>query len=144
MRCRRVPSNWNGLVTMPTVRHAEFLGDARDHRRSTRPRAAAHARRDEQHVRAGDVPAQFLDRLFGSRFADLRPRSRAETFGEIDAELNAAFRARRRQRLRVGVRHHELDPGQPGRDHVVDGIAAGAADADHRQSGPQIHDPGKL
>jgi hypothetical protein len=37
----------------------------------------------------------------------------------------------RRRSLGVGVRHHELDAFQVRPDHVVDGVAAGAADADH-------------
>ena len=36
----------------------------------------------------------------------------------------------RGQSLRVGVRDHELDAVQAGLDHVVDGVAAGATDAE--------------
>jgi hypothetical protein len=34
-------------------------------------------------------------------------------------------------RLRVGIRANKFDVGQAGGRHVVDGIAAGAADADY-------------
>ena len=36
-----------------------------------------------------------------------------------------------RERLRVGVGDDEVDALETGGDHVVDGIAAGAADAEH-------------
>ena len=42
------------------------------------------------------------------------------------------------QGLRVGVRDDELDAFELGRDHVVDGVAAGAADAEHGDSGTQF------
>ena len=38
---------------------------------------------------------------------------------------------RHRQRLRVGVGDDEIDALKPGGDHVVDGVAASAADAEH-------------
>jgi hypothetical protein len=43
------------------------------------------------------------------------------------------------ERLRVGVGDQELDPFQLGVDHVVDRVAAGAAESDHhdaRTGGP--------
>ena len=75
----------------------------------------------------------FLDRLFRRSFADLRPRTGAKTFRQVGSELNAMLGARGRQRLRVGIGDDEFNALQPGGDHVVDGVAAGAADADDRQ-----------
>ncbi len=40
-----------------------------------------------------------------------------------------------RQRLRIGVGDDEFDALQVGADHVVDGVAAGAADTDHGDPG---------
>ena len=37
------------------------------------------------------------------------------------------------QGLKVGVDRDELDPGEPGLDHPVDRVDAGAADADHAE-----------
>ena len=44
------------------------------------------------------------------------------------------------QRLRVGVGDDEVDALQPGRDHVVDGVAAGAADTEHGDPRLQLAD----
>ena len=42
------------------------------------------------------------------------------------------------QRLRVGVGDDEVDALKSGGDHVVDGIAAGAADAEHGDARLQL------
>ena len=42
--------------------------------------------------------------------------------------------ARCRKRLRIGVGHDKVDPLEARRDHVVDRVAAGAADADNGQA----------
>jgi hypothetical protein len=47
------------------------------------------------------------------------------------AHLDHALGFRRSQRLCVGVRHHEFATLKPGGNHVVDGIAAGAAHTEH-------------
>src|SRR4029079_14518334 len=109
---------------------AEFLGVARDHRGRTRAGAAAHAGGNENHVRTGDLRADFLDRLFGGGFTDLRLRAGTKTLGQVDPELQSVLRARSGERLRPGVGNHEFDADEAGGDHVVDGVAAGATDAD--------------
>src|SRR3546814_18023676 len=51
------------------------------------------------------------------------------------------FRSRRGvERLRVGVGDDEIDALDARRDHVCDGIAARAADADHRDARLQLVD----
>ena len=55
----------------------------------------------------------------------------AQAVGNVDAKLNTPFGCTECQRLRIGIGDHELDPFQVCRDHVVDGVAAGAADSDH-------------
>ena len=47
------------------------------------------------------------------------------------AHLDDALGPRHGERLRVGIGDDKFDALQPGRDHVVDGIAAGAADPKH-------------
>ena len=42
------------------------------------------------------------------------------------------------ERLRVGVDGDELDPGQAGVDHAVDGVRAAAADADDLDHGEVV------
>ena len=117
---------------------AELAGDARDDGGRARAGAAAHAGGDEHHVRAGDLGADLLDRLLGRGLADLGLGAGAEPFGQVDAELDAMLGARAEQRLRIGVGDDEIDAAQAGRDHVVDGVAAGAADADDGDARLQV------
>ena len=105
---------------------------ARDHRRRTGAGAAAHAGGDEHHVAAGELVEDLVQRLLGGGTADLGPRAGAEAVGDRVAELDLAVGEPGRQRLRVRVAGHELDPLEMRGDHVVHGIAAGAAHADHR------------
>src|SRR5690606_5316824 len=70
-----------------------------------------------------------------SRTADFRARPRTEAFRDRRSELDAPFRGRQRQRLRIRVRDHEVDAFETCLDHVVDRIAAGAADAEDGNPG---------
>ena len=119
--------------------NAEFARDLRDDRSCAGAGAAAHAGGDEHHVRAGEMIANFVDHLFGGGATDLGLRAGAETFGHLRAHLDDALGLRHRERLRVGVGDDEVDALQARRDHVVDGIAAGAADAEHGD--PRLHFP---
>ena len=111
---------------------AHFARGSGDNRRRAGAGAAAHAGGDEDHVRAGEVVADLLERLFGGGLADLRLGARAEPLRHLEAHLDDALGARGGQRLRVGVGDDEVDAGEAGDDHVVDRVAAGAADAaDH-------------
>ena len=104
----------------------------RDHRGRTGAGAAAHAGGDEHHVAAGELVEDLVQRLLGGGTADLGPRTGAEAVGDGVAELDLAVGEAGGQRLRVGVAGHELDTLEVRGDHVVHGIAAGAAHADHR------------
>ena len=88
----------------------------------------------KHHMRAGQVIADLLDRLFGGGASDLGLRSGAEAFGHLQAHLDDAFGARGGERLGVGIGDDEVDPDQSRDDHVVDGVAAGAADAAHHDA----------
>ena len=79
-----------------------------------------------------------VERFLGRGAANIRPRSRAQTVGDVDAELNTPFRRAKRQRLGIGVGDHELDTFEIGRDHVVDRVTAGATDADHDDAWLQL------
>src|SRR6476619_7462884 len=111
---RRWPSRWNGLVTTPPVR--------------MRGSRAIFA-----------MIANFVDHLFGGGATNLGLRTGAETFGHLRAHLDDALCLRHRERLRVRVGDNEVDALQARRDHVVHGIAAGAADA--KYSDPRPHFP---
>ena len=119
---------------------ALLAGRAGDDRRGAGAGAAAHAGGDEDHVRAGEVIDDLVDRLLGRGAADLRLRAGAETLGDGDAHLDHALGPRGRQRLAVGVGDDELAAVQARADHVVDGVAAGAADAEDGDLRPQFLD----
>ncbi len=116
---------------------AEFACGFRDDRSSAGAGAAAHAGGDEHHMRAGEVIADFVDHLFRGGAADFGLGAGAETFGDLRTHLNDALGLRQRQRLRVGVGDDEVDALEAGRDHVVDGIAAGTANAEY--GNPRFH-----
>jgi hypothetical protein len=60
------------------------------------------------------------------------------------AELDQPLGLGHRQRLRISVGDHELDAAKPGRDHVVDCVAAAAADTEHSDAGLEFGDVGLL
>ena len=106
------------------------LGDLRDHRRGAGAGAAALAGGDEDHVRALQRLLDLVARLGGCAEADVGIGARAEALREIGADVQLDVRIAHRERLRVGVRSHELDAAQAGIDHPADGVGAAAADAD--------------
>ncbi len=110
----------------------------RDDRCCTRAGAAAHARGDEHHVRAVEMPGEVFRRFLGRGLADFRPSARAVALGDMRPELDAAFGAREHQLLRVGIGDDEFHARQIKGDHVVDRIGAAAADADHRDTRCEI------
>ncbi len=113
---------------------AHLAHRAGDDRRRAGAGAAAHAGGDEHHVRAGDLVENFVERFLGAGAADIGLRARAQALGDARAELNAALGPGLGQRLGIGVGDDEIDAFEFGRDHVVDRIAAGAADAEHRDA----------
>ena len=124
--------------------NAHLARDLRDHRRGARAGAAAHAGGDEAHMRAGEMLANFFARFFRGGAADFGLRAGAEAFGDLQAHLDDALGLRRGERLRVGVGDEEIDAGQAGGDHVVDGVAAAAADAANHDAGLQFPQFGSL
>ena len=112
---------------------ARHLGDDR---RGAGARAAAQAGGDEDHVVGADPLADLVDRLLGGGTHDLGARPGPEAAGGGDAELNAVLGARCRERLGVGIGRQEVDSLEVRGEHVVDGIAARAADADHGDARP--------
>ncbi len=109
---------------------ARFARGMRDDRRCTGPGAAAHSGGDERHVRASQGFHQFGKRFFGGATTDIGVGPRTQALGHVDAELNASFGTRLRERLRIGVGNDEVDAFKFGVDHVVYGIATGAANTD--------------
>ena len=62
--------------------------------------------------------------------ADVGVRTRPEPLGELVADVELDVGVAHCERLRVGVRGHELDAAQTGVDHAIDRIGPTAADAD--------------
>ena len=101
-----------------------------DDRRGAGAGAAAKSGGDEAHMGAVEDAIDLGEQFLGGRTAKLGARTRAEAFGRPAAELDDAIRARRSQRLRVGIGGDELDSANLVPDHVGHGVAAGTADAD--------------
>jgi len=80
----------------------------------------------------------LLGRFLGGVHADFRVRAGAQTLGDGLAQLDAAIRLGEAEMLGVGVGDDELDPFKAGVDHVVDGVAACAADAEDDDPGLQF------
>ena len=97
--------------------------------------AAAHARRDEQHVRAAEDVGDPVAVLQGRLAAHFGVRTRPETLGHGRAELERGLGVEAPKRLGVGVGGDEVDAVDVAAQHVLDGVAAAAADADHLDDG---------
>ena len=109
----------------------ELGGQVGDDRRRARPRPAAQAGRQEDHVRALEELEELLGVLHGRLFARLGPAARAQPLGQLGADLDLVRRPGCCvQRLEVGVDGDEIDALDPGLDHPVEGVAAPSADAD--------------
>ena len=124
--------------------NSHLAGDPSDHGRSAGAGAPAHAGGHENHMRARQMVANLLDRLLGRRPADFGFRAGAEALGDLQSHLDDPLGARRAQRLRVGVGDDEVDPYEAGDDHVVDGVAAGAAHSAHHDPRLQLPQFGSL
>ena len=84
--------------------------------------------------------ANFVDHFLRRGCADIRLRTGAEALRHLRAHLHDALRLGHGERLRVGIGDDEIDTLQSGGDHVVDGIATSAADAEHGDARLQFAD----
>ncbi len=138
IRMRCAPSNWKGLVTTPTVR----MPASRAARAITGPAPVPVPPPMPAVMNTMLAAAERLHDLhegfLGGDATDVRARSRAQASGHADAELDTALAERLLHRLRVGVGNDEIAAHQVGPDHVVDRIAAGAADADDADAGLKL------
>ena len=81
-----------------------------DNRRGPSSGAAAHSSSDKTHMRSSKMIDNLLDTFFCRCGANLGARSGAETFGDFGAQLHANLGLALLQGLRVGVRHHKVNP----------------------------------
>ena len=118
--------------------NAALACHARNDRSSAGAGAAAHAGGDEHHVRAVEMPGQFVSRFFCRRTADFGLRTGAEALCEMGPELDAPVGAAVHQLLRVGVGDNEIHALQIELDHVVDSVRAAATHPDDRDARCEI------
>jgi hypothetical protein len=123
-----------GLGDHADGQDAALTGALGDDRGGAGAGAAAHAGGDEDHVSAVEVLADLREALFSGAHAHFGVRAGAQALGDLHAELDAAVRLGELQLLGVGVGHHELNPLEARLDHVVHGVAASAADAEHHDT----------
>jgi len=117
-----------------------FTGRRCDDRSSARAGSTAHAGGDEAHVRTVEMIVDLVDAFARRGTANFRLRSGAETLGHRHAHLDDAVGPGHRQSLCIGIRHDEIDTFQARIDHVVDGIAATATDAEDRDPRLELGD----
>ncbi len=115
---------------------AERPGDVGHHRRAAGAGTTAFPRGHEHHVGALEDLFDLLAMIFGSLATDLRVGARAESSGELPADVELDVGVAHQQGLGVGIDRDELDTLEPNLDHAVDGVDAATAnpdDLDHRQ-----------
>ena len=126
-----LPFEMEGFGHHPDREDAEVARSLGNDRSSTGAGAAAHAGGDEHHMRAVEVIADLIDHFLRRRAPDVGLRAGAQALGHLHAHLNDALGLRHGQGLGIGVGDDEVDALEAGADHVVDGVAAGAADPEH-------------
>jgi hypothetical protein len=85
-------------------------------------------------VACGHDTADLIRALLGSAHADIRPGTRAKALRQLGANLEAVLGFRMDKSLGIGIRNKELDALKPGRHHVVDSVATGSADTQHKDA----------
>ena len=128
---RRLPSNAKRLGDHGDGERAEFARERSDDGRRAAAGASAEAGGQKNHVRAFEGFDDFVGVFERRLAADLGIRARAESLGELAADLQLDGRLRELERLQIGVRGDEFDALDLGADHAVDGVASSAAHADH-------------
>ena len=127
---RRVPSNRNGVVTMPTVSAPSSRAIARDDRCSAGAGAAALAGRDEDHVRAAEHRPELVDSLLGGRRPDLGVGARAEAVREPSPMWIFTGASEMASACTSVLTATKSTCAMPGVHHAVEGVEPGSADAD--------------
>ena len=114
----------------PDGQRAELARDPRDDGSSARAGSASLAGGDEDHVRAAERALERVVARLGGLAADLGIGTGAEPLGELAADVDLRRHVAHLQLLDVGVDRDEVDLGDSGVDHPVEGVQPGAADAD--------------
>ena len=109
---------------------AERPRHVRDHGRAAGAGAAALAGRDEHHVGALEDLLDLLAVIFGGLASDVGVGARAQSPGELAADVELDVGVAHEQRLGVRVDRDELDALESLFDHAIDGVDAATADSD--------------
>ena len=109
---------------------AELLGDAGYDRRYARAGAAALAAGHEDHIGAFDDFLDLITGLLRRAASEVGIHAGAQAACQVLTQIDALLGERAVQVLRVRIDGDEVDATDLAVDHVVDGIAAGAADAE--------------
>src|SRR6185436_9630899 len=88
--------------------------------------------------------ADLVDDFVGRRTPHVRLRAGAEALRDRQPHLDDALRLGRGERLGVGVGDDEFDADKAGLDHVVDRVAAGAANTEDGDARLEFPDVGSL
>ena len=110
---------------------AEFARDFGDHRRSASAGTTAHAGGDEQQIGAFKHFADAVAIFLGGFTTDARVRAGTETARHFRADLQLQGRTALFQVIAIGVGDDEFDTLDARGRHLVDRVAAAAANADH-------------
>ena len=132
------PLEVEGLGDDADGQDAPLTGALGDDRRSPGAGAAAHARRDEDHVGAVEVLADLGNGFLGGAHADFRMGAGSETLRHLNPELDASVGLGEGKLLSICVGDDELDTLQPSFDHVVDGVTACPTDAEYNDARLQL------
>ena len=97
-----------------------------------------HTGSDKDHVGTGEGGGDEIAVLFHRAASDLRIGAGAEAAGDFIADLDPATGFGLFEVLGIGIDGHEVHAAESGGDHAVDGVAAGAAHADHFQLGGRL------
>ena len=109
-----------------------------DHRCRASAGATTHAGSYEDHVAVGKLAHHRFNALLGGGAADIRLGSGTKSLRNCAAKLDFPAGQRMGKRLPIGVRDKEIDSIEVGVDHVVDGIAASAANTDNGDARTQF------
>ena len=110
--------------------NALVVRQLRDDRSRARSRAAAHTGGDEDHVGILQHLRDSVFGFFGRLLADFGLRASAHAAGQLFADLDLVLAGRLVQILLIGIDCDKLNALYAGRNHSVDNVIAGAADAD--------------
>ncbi len=89
-------------------------------------------------MRARQMVNDLLNGFFSGGSPDRGTCPRPQTFGHFDTELNAIFRFGLLERLRIGVRHDEVNTVQLFFDHVVDRVTTCTTNTENGDTGFKV------